>query len=125
MGILGALIIALMVTLLFSPYKNRNSIIPFVILFLILFCAGFAAQFWIVPFGPILWGVSWFPVLFVVFIFALLFSSPPLHRTRGVTNIKETEISPATIVISVFIWILFLILVAAIIAGLANPASFK
>jgi hypothetical protein len=120
MALLGILIIALVVTLLFSPYRSRDSLLPLLVLFLVLFFAGYAAQLWIVPFGPVMWGVSWLPVLFVVLIFALLFSAPPAHRRAG-----GDEDMNATAVISIFIWLLLLILAGAIIFGLYHPNTYK
>jgi hypothetical protein len=116
MGILGAFIIALMVAILFSPYKGQNSVMPLVILFLVLFAAGIAAQFWVVPFGPVFLGVAWFRILFIVLIFALLFSSPPPHRR--ISSASEAVNEPVVTAVSVFVWIILFILVAAIVIGL-------
>jgi hypothetical protein len=121
MGIFGAFILAVMVSLLFSPYKNRASIMPMLVLFFVLFFTGLAAQFWIVPFGPTWGGVAWFPILFSMFIFALLFSAPPHHRKVPVANASSEA---AASVISIFIWIILLILAIAVIAGFSISNYF-
>jgi len=122
MGIFGAFILALLIAFLFSPYKNRDSAAPLLILFLVLFFGGLAAQFWIVPFGPIVWGVSWFPIFFIILIFGLLFSAPPRHRRAFST--KDTQVNEAA-TISIFIWVLLLILAIAAIVGLYYSDVFK
>jgi len=123
MGILGAFILAILVALLFSPNKSRDSIAPLMVLFFILFFAGLSAQFWIVPFGPVLWGVAWFPVFFIILIFALLFSVPP-PRKKSLQG-QGSEVDTTVPVIGVFVWILFIILAIAAIAGLYNSDIFE
>jgi len=111
MGILAVFIIALLISLLFSSgYRNRPSIVPFIIFFLVLFMAGLAGRFWIVPYGPLLWGVAWIPLFFLVLLFAFLFSAPPLHTRRS----DRAEAAEA---ISIFVWLLFCVLLIAVIAG--------
>lgn len=123
MGLLGALVLAILVALLFSPYKRRDSIMPLVIFFLVLFFSGLAAQFWVVPFGPVIWGVYWLPVIFIVLMFALLLSAPPAHRRPAPA--KENSVTdPAVTAMSVFIWILLLVLAVAVIVGFYNSDTF-
>src|SRR5688572_12536836 len=123
MGLIGAMVLAVIVAFIFAPYRRGNSLVPLIVLFAVLFFAGYAAQFWIVPFGPVMWGVSWFPVLLVILIFALLFSAQPTHRRTPVQS-EVTDNAPA-IAISVFIWILFLILLAAVIIGIFYPHALN
>jgi len=114
MGILIAFVIALIAAFAFSPYKRGDSLMPFAILFLILFLSGLSSQFWIVPFGPQFMGVTWLRILLTVFVFALLISAPPTHRK--LSRVTEDDVTvPA---ISAFIWILLLLLVISIVAGL-------
>ncbi len=123
MGILGAFIIALFMAILFSPYKRNDSFVPLLILFLILFAAGIAAQFWIVPFGPVFWGVSWLRILFIIFIFALLFSAPAPHRRTGITESADTPAAAAAI--GALVWIVLIILVVAIVIGIYFSESLQ
>lgn len=115
-GILAAFVIALVVAILFSPYRRNESLMPLIILFFVLFLAGLSAQFWIVPFGPVFLGVNWLGILFVVFIFALLFSAPPLHRRTIPAN--DTAEEPAVRALSAFVWIILFLLVISIAVGL-------
>jgi len=123
MGVLGAFIIALFVAILFSPYKRSDSFMPLFILFLVLFAAGIAAQFWIVPFGPVFWGVSWLRILFIVFIFALLFSTPAPHRRSRVED--ATDSAPAAAAIGILVWLILLVLIVAIIIGIYYSESLQ
>lgn len=119
MGVLAAFVIALIVAVLFSPYKRKDSVMPLVILFLVLFAAGVAAQFWIVPFGPVILGVAWFRILFIILIFALLFSASPPHRRT-----KVAEEDTGSVVTAVFVWLILIILFIAIILGLYYSDAF-
>jgi len=124
-GTLLAFIISMIMAILFSPYKRNKSLFPFAILCFVLFSAGLSAQFWVIPFGPLLFGVSWLRILFVVFIFALLFSSPALNRIPLVESREEAP-EPGILALSLFIWIVLFLLVISIVVGLyysesANP----
>ena len=118
MSILAAFIIALLFSLLFSSgYRKGGSLVPLGIFFLILFMATLVGHHWIVPFGPILWGVAWLPLIFIGIIAALLFVAPsPRTKIRAV-DAKTEEADSAVTGISVFIWILFIVFLIALIAG--------
>ena len=112
---LSALIIALFVLLLFSPrYTKGASIIPIFVFFLVLFLAGVASRYWIIPFGPVLWGIVWLPMFIVIVIVALLFAAPSPYPRK--TGIKENTLTEATVV-GTLVWILLAVLVGLIIAG--------
>jgi hypothetical protein len=120
MGILAALFIALLVSAIFAPgYRRNGSITALFVFFFVLFLAGIAAQYWIVPFGPSYWGVYWFPNVFFVLLLALLFLSPTSYGNRKVTTGTGSveEASTAAAVISAFVWLILIGLVIAIIAG--------
>jgi hypothetical protein len=114
MEILGAFIISLVIALLFVPFRKDGPAAPLIVFFLILFMAALAANYWVVPFGPIMWGVSWLRILFVVLIFALLFSVVPPVRA---SSRKDAQDAAGAAAISVFVWMLWLLLLVAIIAG--------
>jgi hypothetical protein len=117
MGIFTALMIAILISLIFSPYRG-GSIVPLVIFFLLLFMAGIAGMFWIVPFGPAIGGVALLPILFPVIMFALLISLPsPDRRVKKNINEEEAETRTAVAEISLYAWLLFGLLLIAIMAG--------
>jgi hypothetical protein len=122
MSIFAAFILALLIALLFAPGYRSGSYGPLVLFFFLLFMAGVASQFWLIPFGPVWWGVSWLPLLFIMLIFSFLFAAPsPYDRTR-ITK-ADGDVAAAA-AISVFLWIIFSILLVAIIIGLfTKPAS--
>jgi hypothetical protein len=120
MAILAAFLIALFVSVLFSsPYRSKgSSMAPLAIFFFVLFLAGIAGGYWIVPFGPVMWGIAWLPLLFIVFVVAILFSAPPLHQRTIATPGEETKMGGALAAVSIFTWILFVVLLIAIFAGI-------
>jgi len=115
----SSLLLALLISLLFLPsYKRRGFPLGLLAMFfMILFLVGLATQLWIVPFGPTYWGVSWFPLLFMLVIFTLLFAapSPYQHRPPKVSQAEKEE--TAAVSISLFIWILLIVLLVAIVIG--------
>jgi hypothetical protein len=121
MSIFAAFVLALLIALIISPaYRGRGNaaIGSLVVFFFILFMAGVASQFWIIPFGPVLWGIAWLPLLFIILIFAFLFAAPsPYQRSTTRTGEKAEEISTAGEAISIFIWLLLSLLLIAIIIG--------
>jgi len=92
-----------------GPWGNFWSVL------LILILAGIAADAWITPIGPYYQGVAWFPVMFVVFLFAFLIAaSTPVHRRKG----DPVEQESSKIALGVFFWFLLLLLLTAAIWGL-------
>src|ERR1044071_8353966 len=93
MSILAAFLFALLITLILSSgYKSRGlSIAVLVVFFFVLFMAGIAAWFWIVPFGPVLWGVYWTPILFIILLFTFLLLVPSPYERDLVSTTVKTE----------------------------------
>mgnify|MGYP001794885883 CR=1 FL=1 len=89
---------------------------PLFVFFFVLFLACLAVGYWITPFGPMMWGVAWLPLLFIILIVAALFSAPPPYQ-RKTANSEKVEATSAVAAVSIFIWILFFVFIVAIIAG--------
>ena len=118
MSIFAAFIIALLFSLLFSSgYRKGGSIVPLGMFFLILFMATLAGHHWIIPFGPILWGVAWLPLIFIGIISALLFLAPSPRTKIRAADVKAEDAYSEVTGISIFIWILFIVFLIAVIAG--------
>ena len=120
MAILAAFIVAFLVSLVFIPrYRSRGTSITYLgVLFLFLFMGGIAAQFWIIPFGPVYWGISWLPMVFFIIILALLFESPSLHSRQLYEKANDEKVESNTeAAMNVFIWIVLICLGAAILIG--------
>jgi len=116
MSIFGIFIIALIMSFAFSPYKKNNPVAPLIVLFFMLLLAGLAAQYWIIPFGPRGFGISWFPVIILMFVFGLLFSFSPGHRRKKA--VVEQQQEEAAGAMGIFIWIILFVLLAVVIAGI-------
>ena len=94
-------------------------------LFLIIFLATWAGGTWVRPFGPTLWGVNWLTFLLVGLVIVLfLFIALPRKTPRGrretldmLERIEtEKELEKVTyMTLSIFFWILLLVLIIAII----------
>src|SRR3954463_6664290 len=120
MSIFAAFILALLISLLFAPGYRRGSYAPLVIFFFILFMAGIASQYLITPFGPVWYGISWMPILLIILIFTFLFAAPSPYERRRIANSNDDEKQPASAAaaaISIYVWLLFTILLIAIIVG--------
>jgi len=120
MSIFGIFIIALIMAFAFSPYKRNNPVAPLLIFFFILLLSGLAAQYWVVPMGPSVWGVSWLPVLVIMFVFGLLFSATPPKSNRRAGGGNAENVEETAGVMGIIIWILLFILVIAVIIGFYN-----
>ncbi len=92
-----------------GPWGNFWSVL------LILILAGIAANAWITPIGPYYQGVAWFPVMFVILLFAFFMAaSTPLHRGK----IDPVESESSKVAFGVFFWFLMVLLLTAVIWGL-------
>jgi len=92
-------------------------------LFVIIFLATWAGGVWLVPFGPLAWGVAWLPFLLVaLFVALLIFALVPPRRfnRRIVTDEQEMEgraADEAEAVLGGFFWAFIVALVAAVAIG--------
>lgn len=122
-GVIGFLIIALIIASIFYYGLGRRG--PwgaFWAFLLILFFAGWAGSLWIAPAGPVLWGYAWLPIIFWVFMVALIIAvATPSDRPveyDETTSEPSTGEAGAAAALGLFFWILLALLVAAILIGL-------
>ena len=96
----------------------------------ILVLAGIAAEAWINPIGPYVFGVSWLGAFLFILIFALLIgaATPPRRSAEeippgtGAEEVRRTR--PGALALGTFFWFLLLILLLAVIGGLVyNPPA--
>jgi hypothetical protein len=121
-----AFIVALILSTLFvltteKGIRKKNPIWLFLFIFLITWAGGI----WMIPIGPILYGVRWLPFVLVGLIAVLLFVA--LSHNRLPKDRLETlemldrieqgkEIEQVTyITLSLFFWVLVMGLIAAIV----------
>ena len=129
MEILAAILIALIVSLFFVYALNARgpwgSLWSF---FLLVVLIVWAASLWISPFGPVYWGVSWGPLVFVAIVFAALLASVPTSRAyrRRKGDLPETAAARASEseeeraaegALGFMFWILIGLLLVGIIVG--------
>jgi hypothetical protein len=119
MAILLTFFLALLISLFFVPgyLGSKASMVPLVLFFFVLFMAGIASQYWLRPFGPRLWGVSWLPLVFVMLLFTFLFSAPSPYRQRKKVD-EAGHIGTKEAAISLSVWLLLGLLLLAVLAGL-------
>jgi hypothetical protein len=88
----------------------------------LLFFAFWAANLWIQPVGPVVWGVSFFPVLIVGLIAMLLIAAATPPRPRD-TIVVETEESrearqaAGAAALGFFFWLVLLILMGSVVVA--------
>lgn len=122
---LFAFAVAALLTGLFAGLFGRSG--PWAsawLFFLVLFFASWAGGLWITPIGPSVWGIYWFPFLFVGLIFALMLASvdgpadpaPPASRPEGAG--PEAPAVTAALV-TTLVWVLLLVLVLPIVVAYA------
>jgi hypothetical protein len=128
MNFLVAFILALIITsiLAFLPANRRGdpSVIPVTLFFIILFMAGIAAEYWIIPFGPLFWGVYWLPVLFIILVISLLLSAPPLYHRRVTKTEGRNPADPSSANVSTLVWLFASLLLIAILVGLFRKPAY-
>ena len=112
-----AFVMALIIALIFAPGYRKGSYVPLIIFFLILFLAGIASRYWLVPIGPVWLGISWVPLLFIVLILTFAFVAPSPYERVSARETKENVSATTSVALSVFIWLLFSLLLIAIAIG--------
>jgi len=117
-----ALILSPLLMLIWGREATRTGFFCF---FLIILLSSWAGGVWVMPFGPLLWGIHWLPFLSAGLIVALIFTvsapqRPPRSHKETVKMLerirREKELKKATyITLSLFFWVLLFVLIAAII----------
>jgi hypothetical protein len=131
-GLIAALLIALLITsvaaLIFRKKGPWGTTWTF---FLFLFLALWTVSIYIKNVGPVYWGIAWLPLLFAAVVIALLLVSiiPDANhwrdeslsdsKTSKVSSVKE--ISDVSRAHSGGFWVMIVILIIAIVLGMANP----
>ena len=110
-GLLFALVIACLLTLIFAiGFRRQGWGIGLMIFFLVLFLATWAGGVWLTPIGPVWWGVPWLSFLLVGIVMALLLVAliPDGRRARPAADpTRETPAERDTLVaIDIFFWVL-------------------
>jgi hypothetical protein len=122
--LLGILLIALIVGLIFSlVFKVRGPWGNFWTLFVIVLLAVWAADLWLTPAGPVVWDLAWIPLIFVAIVVALLLAAAESGTSKPKTPVREedrvtSKEADTASKISAMFWIILLFLILAIVVGL-------
>jgi len=121
--LLSALFSSLLLTGIFCALlRTKGPWSSIVLFFLVIFLASWAGGAWLIPFGPVLLGIHFFPFLLVGLIFALLLAAAaPLEQEGSAgehvdPQEKRRERVTAAIALSLFFWLLIGTLLVSIIA---------
>lgn len=92
-GILAAIVIAILISALFYfAFNARGPWGSLWTFFLVLLLVVWAASLWIRPIGPVYWGVSWVPLIFIGLIFALLLAAIPTYDDETEVRLPEEDV---------------------------------
>lgn len=128
MEIVGAIVVAIILTLLFfyglSARGPWGSLWSF---FLVILLTVWAASFWVEPVGPAYGGIAWVPLFFIGLIFALLLAAIPTTDQKGRSRLRSDVIgdvpeeeereAKTAIAISTMFWVFIGLLLLAVAAG--------
>ncbi|MFD2515214.1 hypothetical protein ACFSRY_15175 [Pontibacter locisalis] len=130
-GFIAVLLIAFIVGAVFYfLFKSKGPWGSFWTFFLVVLLGVSLAYVWVRPFGPVYWGVAFFPLLFIGLLFALLLAAAtPPGRNRNATRRGyspgtpedgQSEISPEDdrTVLGIFFWTAVILFAALLIAGI-------
>lgn len=116
--IVAAFVVALVLTLFFTTVlRTRGPWGSWWLVFIVIFLSAWAAHLWINPIGPMVLGVSIVPIFIVGLIFAFVLAASSIPVVTSAKNGDTTTGDPGATAISIFFWILVLILVVAIASG--------
>ena len=84
--------------------------------FLVVSLFAWAGGVWLVPFGPMFWGIGWLPIIIMGFLVSLILTaaSPRTPRWRRASKEEVTSEAGTRAVVDVIFWvvIIFLLLFA-------------
>jgi Ca2+/Na+ antiporter len=122
LDMLVALLIALLLTGLFSVFHKQKAGAVLLLFFAVVFLATWAGGVWISPYELTLGGASWLSFLIVGLITAFLLAAliPPFHFWSSRARHKEEETQPL-VLFNIFFWVLLLVLCIAIITRYLIP----
>ena len=80
--------------------------------FLVVSLFAWAGGVWLVPFGPIFWGIGWLPIIFMGILVSMLLIavSPRTPRNRKNAQEEATIVAERVVVVDTIFWILIICL---------------
>lgn len=114
----SAFLVALLFTLLFAVLSSRRGPWRVIVLyFFIIFLVTWAGQLWITPFGPLILGISLFPMLFIAVIFSFLIFALTPPRFSSVKSKDPAGEEGPLLMVGMFFWFLIILLISSIVIG--------
>lgn len=89
--------------------------------FLVVSLFAWAGGVWLVPFGPIFWGIGWLPIVFIGFLVSLLLTaaSPRTPRWRRTSQKEATSEAESRAVVDAIFWIVVICLLIFVLGHYA------
>jgi hypothetical protein len=103
------LFIVWIVSLAFGTRGPWDSFLWF---FIVVSIFAWAGGVWLVPFGPMWWGIGWLPIILMAFFVSLLLTaaSPRTRRWRRAAEKKASGDAENRVVVDTIFWVLLICL---------------
>jgi len=91
--------------------------------FLVVSLFAWAGGVWLVPFGPMFWGIGWLPIIVMGFLVSLILTaaSPRTPRWRKASKEEVTSAAGTRAAIDVIFWI---VIICLLIFGLGHYTPY-
>ena len=114
------MIIVLIVSRAFGTKGPWGSLLWF---FLVVSLFAWAGGVWLVPFGPMFWGIGWLPIIIMGFLVSLILTaaSPRTPRWRKASKEEVTSEAGTRAVVDIIFWV---VIICLLIFGLGHYTSY-
>ena len=114
------MIIVLIVSRAFGTKGPWGSLLWF---FLVVSLFAWAGGVWLVPFGPMFWGIGLLPIILIGFLVSLLLTaaSPRTPRWRRASKEEVTSEAGTRAVVDIIFWV---VIICLLIFGLGHYTSY-
>ena len=91
--------------------------------FLVVSLFAWAGGVWLVPFGPMFWGIGWLPIIIMGFLVSLILTaaSPRTPRWRRASKEEVTSEVGTRAVVDVIFWV---VIICLLIFGIGHYTSY-
>ena len=91
--------------------------------FLVVSLFAWAGGVWLVPFGPMFWGIGWLPIIIMGFLVSLILTaaSPRTPRWRRASKEEVTSEAGTRAVVDIIFWV---VIICLLIFGLGHYTSY-
>ena len=119
-ALIVGLIIVSIVSRAFGTKGPWGSLLWF---FLVVSLFAWAGGVWLVPFGPMFWGIGWLPIIIMGFLVSLILTaaSPRTPRWRRASKEEVTSEAGTRAVVDVIFWV---VIICLLIFGLGHYTSY-